>query len=89
MALWFDLLRRPMAAPESRCLRRLRIAWQMLCLLTALCVGFINPLHGLLGKTATCLAAGLIAMTVTQTMIYWVAKQRSDNPDRDLREHVE
>lgn len=89
MALWLDLLRTPMAAPESRRLKRLRIAWQMLCLLTALSVGFISPLHDLLGRTATCLAAGLIAMTFTQTMIYWVAKQRSDSPDLDLREHAE
>ena len=40
MPLWLDLLCTPMAAPETRPLRRLRLAWQALCLTSAAVVGF-------------------------------------------------
>ena len=79
MPLWFDLLRTPMAAPETRHLRRMRIAWQVLCLLTALCVGFIAQLRGELGQGAPCIVAVLFMLTLAQSLIYWAAKQRADN----------
>ena len=45
MPLWLDLLRTPMAAPETRPLRRLRLAWQALCLTSAAVVGFFSTLR--------------------------------------------
>ena len=89
MPLWFDLLRIPMAAPETRRLRRMRFAWQLLCLLTALCAGFVAPLRGVLGQAAPCLVAVLIMLTLIQSLIYWTAKQRADNAVLMSREPAE
>ncbi|WP_323810815.1 hypothetical protein [Sphingobium baderi] len=79
MPPWFDLLRTPMAAPETVRLRRLRVTWQLLCLLTALTVGFITPLRAAIGQAAPRLAAMLIACLLVQSRIYWAAKQRADS----------
>ncbi len=89
MPLWFDLLRIPMAAPETRRLRRMRTAWQVLCLLTALCVGFVAQLRGVLGQGAPCIIAVLIMLTLIQSLIYWAAKQRADNAVLMSREQSE
>lgn len=79
MPLWLDLLRTPMAAPETARLRRLRMVWQGLCVLTAVCVAFFSPIHELMGRTAPYLAAIILALTVLQSLVYWFAKQRADN----------
>lgn len=89
MPLWFDLLRTPMAAPETGRLRRKRIAWQVLCLLTALCVGFVTPLRGVFGQAAPCIVVVLIMLTLIQSLIYWAAKQRADNAVLMSREQSE
>ena len=52
MPLWLDLLRTPMAAPETRPLRRLRLAWQALCLTSAAVVGFFSSLRHAIGRPA-------------------------------------
>ena len=47
MPLWLDMLRTPMAAPETRDLRRLRRIWQVLCLLLAATViAFVRFVRG-------------------------------------------
>ncbi|WP_257558465.1 hypothetical protein [Sphingobium sp. CFD-2] len=79
MPLWLDLLRTPMAATETARLRWLRMSWQLSCLATALCVAFIRPMRAVIGQAAPCLAAGIIAITVIQSLLYWTAKQRADN----------
>ncbi|SEK04161.1 hypothetical protein SAMN05518849_13229 [Sphingobium sp. AP50] len=89
MPLWLDLLRTPMAAPETGKLRRLRYLWQSLCALTALCVGFITPLRQGIGGAAPCLAAAVIAATLIQSLIYWAAKQRADNASLNAGERPE
>ena len=89
MPLWLDLLRTPMAAPETLRLRRLRFTWQALCVLTALSVWFIRPLRQEMGPAAPCLAAVLILVTVIQSLIYWAAKQRADNAPVDPAEQPE
>ena len=89
MPLWLDLMRTPMAAPETRRLQRMRIAWQLLCLFTALSVGLIGPLRAVLGRGAPGLAAVLIVLTLIQSLVYWVAKQSADNALLDLKEPSE
>jgi len=79
MPLWLDLLRTPMAAPETARLRRLRMSWQGSCILTAVCVAFFSPMHELMGRAAPCLVAIILATTVRQSLVYWLAKQRADN----------
>ncbi|AOH87257.1 hypothetical protein AWL63_24195 (plasmid) [Sphingomonas panacis] len=78
MPLWLDLLRTPMAAPETGSLRRLRLTWQGLCLATALAVGFFRPMRQALGQRAPILAAVLLLATAISTVIYVARKQRAD-----------
>jgi uncharacterized membrane protein YfbV (UPF0208 family) len=49
----------------------------------------IAPLRALLGQAAPGIAAALIALTLVQSVIYWVAKQRADTAILDLREKSE
>ncbi|AMK26065.1 MULTISPECIES: hypothetical protein [Sphingobium] len=79
MPLWLDLLRTPMAAPETVPLRAKRRTWQLLCLSTALAVGLITPLRGLIGSAAPRIAALLIVATLLQSRLYWGAKRRADD----------
>lgn len=78
MPLWLDLLRTPMAAPETRSLRRLRLAWQALCLSSALFVGFFAPLRHALGRPAPIAAAALLFATLVHTWAYLSRKNRAD-----------
>ena len=54
MPLWLDLLRTPMAAPETRALRDLRLVWLALCVASALAVGGFHQLHVALGRPPPC-----------------------------------
>lgn len=85
MPLWLDLLRTPMAAPETRSLRRLRHAWQALCLSSALVVGFLAPLRHALGRPAPIAAAALLCATLVLTWIYLSRKNRADAAYLDAR----
>ncbi|MDT7532983.1 hypothetical protein OVY48_05945 [Sphingobium sp. SA2] len=78
MPLWLDLLRTPMAAPESRSLRRMRFTWQGLCLSLALSVGLFTPFHRMAGQLAPVLVAVLLLVTALYTGLYVARKQRVD-----------
>jgi len=79
MPLWIDMLRTPMAAPETRALRRLRRIWQMLCIATALVVMLQSRFAPALGRLTPLWAAILIATTIACTVIYGVRKKRADD----------
>ena len=78
MPLWLDLLRTPMAAPETPSLRRLRLTWQVLCLSSGLVVGLFTPFHRAVGRLAPLAAAMLLFITVAWTAFYLVRKHRAD-----------
>lgn len=78
MPLWLDLLRTPMAAPETVALRRLRLTWQALCLTLAANVALLQPLEHVLGRAAACLAAALMIATLCVTILYLTRKHRAD-----------
>ena len=78
MPLWLELLRTPMAAPESRSLRRMRFTWQGLCLSLALGVGLFTPFHRMAGQLAPILVAVLLLVTALYTWFYLARKQRID-----------
>lgn len=78
MPLWLDLLRTPMAAPETRALRRMRSIWQALCLSVALLLGLFGRVHAALGRAAPCLAAGLLVAAVLYTWLYLRRKTAAD-----------
>ena len=78
MPLWLDLLTTPMAAPESSSLRRMRRTWQLLCVATAVFVGFFGHLKPICGRLAVPLGAGLLVATVLYTGLYIGRKRRAD-----------
>lgn len=78
MPLWLDLLRTPMAAPESPKLRCMRFTWQALCLTCALVVGLFAPLRHAVGRAAPIGAALILLATAVYTCLYLLRKQRAD-----------
>jgi len=79
MPLWLDLLRTPMAAPETDDLRAMRRTWQILCVACAVSVLAIAPLVALLGKAASFGVAALLVTTALYTALYVTRKNRADN----------
>lgn len=79
MPLWFDLLRTPMAAPETRELRRMRRTWQGLCVLLALVAGLFGPFHRLGGRVAIAATAAILIGTVLYAALYLARKHRADS----------
>ena len=84
MPLWLDMLRTPMAAPESSALRTDRRIWQALCVASALSVLLISPLTKVLGSTAAVLAGALLAMTAIKTVFYLARKKAADDHYLDV-----
>ncbi|HEX7781955.1 MAG TPA: hypothetical protein VF509_04035 [Sphingobium sp.] len=89
MPLWLDLLRTPMAAPETPMLRRMRFTWQALCVSCALIVGLISPLRDAVGRVAPIGAALILLATVAYTCLYLFRKQRADRAFLDNAGGVE
>jgi hypothetical protein len=79
MPLWLDLLRTPMAAPETPALRRMRRTLQGLCLSVALMVGFFAQIHAAIGRAAPCFAAALLVGAGLYTALYLRRKNAADN----------
>ena len=89
MPLWLDLLRTPMAAPESAGLRRMRFIWQALCLATAVGAGLFGPIHRAVGRAAPIAMAMLLFVCAVWTGLYLVRKQRADTAYLDSPGEIE
>jgi Trk-type K+ transport system membrane component len=79
MPLWLDLLKTPMAAPETRDLRTMRKTMQLLCVACAIGVLAISPLVRLFGPTASFVVAVLLITTALHVALYVLRKNRADN----------
>lgn len=79
MPLWLDLLRTPMAAPETGDLRAMRRTFQILCVASAIAVLAISPLVRLFGGAASFVVAALLGTTALHTALYVYRKNRADN----------
>lgn len=79
MPLWLDLLRNPMAAPETRRLKRLRRTWQSLCLALAGSILGFGMLQALLGAAAPILVFMLLVLTLAYSGLYWGQKHQADS----------
>jgi len=79
MPLWLDLLRTPMAAPETDDLRVMRRTFQVLCVLSGLGVLAISPLVALFGRPASFVVAAILVTTALHTALYVFRKNRADN----------
>ena len=76
--LWLELMLTPMAAPETPGLRRMRLAWQSLCLALAgsiLCFSWLRSIDRI---TAPLLVAALLIVALAQGIVYWRRKLRAD-----------
>jgi hypothetical protein len=78
MPLWLDLLRTPMAAPETPRLRRMRRIFQALCVALCLTMLGFSALHAWLGQGAVALGACLLIATGLYTPLYFIKKDRAD-----------
>lgn len=79
MPLWLDLMRTPMAAPETDDLRSMRRTFQFLCVASAIGVLAISPLVRLFGRPASFVVAALLITTALHTALYVYRKNRADN----------
>lgn len=88
MPLWLDLLRTPMAAPESPSLRRMRLTWQALCVSVCVSILALGPLKAALGRTAPALILVLLFACFALGTVYFLTKHRADMAwlDRDEEE---
>jgi hypothetical protein len=78
MPLWLDMLKTPMAAPETPRLKAMRRTFQVLCVLCALTVAFVSPLTAILGRIAPIGIAALLISTAVYTTLDVVRKNRAD-----------
>ena len=79
MPLWLDLLRTPMAAPETATLKRMRLVWQSLCFSTAAGAAFFGPIHRAVGRGASGGMAILLSVCVLWTAFYFIRKHSADS----------
>jgi len=89
MPLWLDLLRTPMAAPETDDLRTMRRTFQVLCVACAIGVLAISPLVRLFGRPASFVLAALLMTTALHTALYVFRKNRADNAFLDAAQSSE
>lgn len=89
MPLWLDLLRTPMAAPETDDLRTMRRTFQVLCVASAIGVLAISPLVRLFGRPASFMVAALLMTTALHTALYVLRKNRADNAFLDAAQSSE
>ncbi|MFW2854499.1 hypothetical protein ACM61V_21915 [Sphingomonas sp. TX0543] len=77
--MWLDMLRTPMAAPETPALKAMRraILWSAIALAIAICA--LQPLRAVLGAGAGGALAGLVLALVVLVPVYVIAKNRADN----------
>ena len=77
--MWLDILRTPMAAPETPALKAMRLAilWSAIGLAIAICA--LQPLRAVLGAVAGGALAGLVLALVVLVPVYVIAKNRADN----------
>lgn len=76
--MWLDILRTPMAAPETPALKAMRLAilWSAIGLAIAICA--LQP-RAVLGAGAGGALAGLVLALVVLVPVYVIAKNRADN----------
>lgn len=77
--MWLDILRTPMASPETPALKAMRLAilWSAIGLAIAICA--LQPLRAVLGAGAGGALAGLVLALVVLVPVYVIAKNRADN----------
>ncbi|WP_228244160.1 hypothetical protein [Porphyrobacter sp. GA68] len=79
MPLWLDLLRTPMAAPETRVLKSMRMTILVACGLLVGSIAALAPLRAAIGNVAGGMIAAELLVIAVLVPIYVVTKNRADN----------
>lgn len=76
--MW-ELAKTPMAAPETKSLRRLRLAWMILCVLLALSIGQLALLKSIFGNLAALIPFLLVIAVPLLGWRYFYLKRVADD----------
>lgn len=76
--MW-ELARTPMAAPETKQLRRLRYSWMTLCVLLAISVSQLSLIEQLVGKMGALVPLSLVVMVPLLGWRYFRLKRIADD----------
>ena len=74
-----DILRTPMAAPETRALKVMRMAILAICGVLVVSIAAIDPLRAVIGIGAGAVVAGLLLALAALVPVYLVIKTRADD----------
>lgn len=77
--IWLEMLRTPMAAPETRVLRAMRLTILACLSLLAMTILALAPLRSAIGVGVGGIAAGLLATLAILVPVYATAKNRADD----------
>lgn len=75
---WLEWLKTPMAAPETRTLKTMRMAILIVDIAIVLAIAFLRPLREALGPAASGGLAGLSISLAVLVAVYVVTKNRAD-----------
>ena len=79
MLTWMDWLRTPMAAPETRSLKFMRVSILVICLALIVSIAAITPLKAAIGAWAGGTAGLLMLALVIVVPFYVITKNRADD----------
>lgn len=77
--MWLEMLRTPMAAPETPVLKAMRLTILGCVSLLAMTILALAPLRSAIGVGAGGIAAGLLAALVILVPVYATSKNRADD----------
>lgn len=79
MLTLLDVLRTPMAAPETRSIKLMRMTILVLCSALVGSIAAIDPLRAVIGIGAGAVVGGLLLVLLVLVPVYFVAKTRADD----------
>ena len=79
MLTLLDILRTPMAAPETRSLKVMRMTILAICGVLVVSIAAIDPLRAVIGIGAGAVVAGLLLALAALVPVYLVIKTRADD----------
>jgi hypothetical protein len=79
MLSWLDWLKTPMAAPETRALKAMRMAIIVISFVIVVSLVAIDPLRAAIGIGAGAVVAGLLLLLAALVPVYLIMKTRADD----------
>jgi hypothetical protein len=79
MLTLLDILRTPIAAPETRALKVMRMTILAICGVLVVSIAAIDPLRAVIGIGAGAIVAGLLLVLAALVPVYLRTKTRADD----------